>query len=424
VTFTLAAQPQTPVSLALVGSKDEAQFSISTLSVGSHSVSASYSGDANVGASSGSLPTQTVTSPTMAATTTTVTSSLNPVAVGQAVTFTATVTASSYTGTPTGTVTFIIDGQAQSPVVLSLAGGSDQAQFNTSALSAGSHTVSASYSGDAHLTASSGSLPTQMVVAKSLFGTTTTLTSPLNPSTAGQPVSFTAVVSADASSGTPTGTVIFTIDGTAQAPAPLQVVNGHDQATFSISSLAKGTHTITAAYSGDASFAASAVASPLVQTVKAVAPQGGDGPTVISVKRFGIHMQQTVLVLSFNDGLDPTSAVNLSNYRVIDPAGRSVRIRSAVFDASTNTVTLLPADRINLHHTYRLTVVGTGSSGVRNAEGVLLDGADTGTPGSDYNGTLNWRNVVLTPAEIEKYVHPAQAKPAGALNHRFHHRSH
>ena len=75
-------------------------------------------------------------------------SSANPSTVGQPVTFTAVVTAPSYQGTPTGTVTFTIDGQAQTPVTLALVGGSDQAQFTTSTLAAGSHTVSAAYSGD------------------------------------------------------------------------------------------------------------------------------------------------------------------------------------------------------------------------------------------------------------------------------------
>ena len=65
-------------------------------------------------------------------------------------------------------------------------------------------------------------------------------------------------------------------------------------------------------------------------------------------------MQPTVLVVSFNEALDPASAENLSNYAITDPAHRSVRINSAVFDAATDTVTLRPADRINLHHTYHL----------------------------------------------------------------------
>jgi hypothetical protein len=126
-------------------------------------------------------------------------------------------------------------------------------------------------------------------------------------------------------------------------------------------------------------------------------------------------MQPTVVVVSFNDALDPTSAVKLSNYRITDPSGHLVGIKSAVFDAATNSVTLRTADRINLHHTYHFTVIGTGQNGVRNMQGVLLDGADTGSPGSNYTGTLTWRNVVLTPAEIEKYVRPVRFKPGGRL---------
>jgi hypothetical protein len=200
---------------------------------------------------------------------------------------------------------------------------------------------------------------------------------------------------------------------------PLKVVSGRDQATLSIASLGEGRHTISAAFSGSSSFATSAVASPLVQTVKAVTDPAVDGPTVVDVKRFGIHMQPTELVLSFNDGLDPASAQNLSNYKIVGPAGHAVRIGSAVFDDATNTVTLHPTRRINLHHTYRLTVIGTGPHGVTNTEGIPLDGANTGKPGSDYTGTLTWRNIVWAPGELDKNGHPKPYRPGGALNHTF-----
>jgi hypothetical protein len=250
--------------------------------------------------------------------------------------------------------------------------------------------------------------------------TTTTLTSSLNPATVGQPVTFTAIVSPDGTAGNPSGSVTFTIDGVSQAPLALHMVNGHDEATLSIKSLAEGTHSIKAAYSGDSSFAASAQASPVVQTITA---PGNDGPRIESVQRFGIHMQPTVVALSFSEPLDPTSALNLSNYRITDPHGRLVHIKSAVFDAQTNTVTLRPAERINLHHTYHLRVIGTGPYGVRNTQGQLLDGSDSGHADSDYAGTLTWRNVVLTAAEFNKFGHLPSVQPAGALNHRFLHRS-
>jgi hypothetical protein len=349
---------------------------------------------------------------------------VNQATAGQLVDFTAVVTAPSYQGTPTGTVTFTIDGQAQAPVPLALVGSSDQAQFTIATLSVGSHTVSAMYSGDANLSPSTGLPLTETVAAQALETTTTALASSANPSTIGQTVTFTATVTPGGTAGSPSGSVTFTIDGVAQAPVPLHAVNGSDQAMLSISSLAQGTHTIRAAYSGDSSFAVSAVASPLVQTVKAVASPVGDGPTVESVKRYGIHMQPTVVAVRFNEPLDPTSAANVGNYKITDPAGRSVRLRSAVLDAGTDTVILRPAERINLHHAYRLTVIGTGSGGVRNTKGILLDETNTGTSDGNYTCTLNWRNAVLTAAEIKKYVVPGPATPGGALNFRFLHRSH
>jgi CSLREA domain-containing protein len=92
-----------------------------------------------------------------AATTTVVTSSSNPSDLTQSVTFTATVTS---TGPLTGTVQFRIDGSNTSPVTLS--GG--VATFTTAALAAGTHSVSAAYSGDANFLASNGTLAGGQVV--------------------------------------------------------------------------------------------------------------------------------------------------------------------------------------------------------------------------------------------------------------------
>src|SRR5262249_44743349 len=115
-----------------------------------------------------------VGSPPLATSQISVSSSANPSTAGQTVTFTAVVTAPGHQGAPTGTVTFTIDGQAQAPVALAVVGGVDEARFTTSALAAGSHSVSAAYSGDAKVAASSGSLPTQTVNPASPKPTTTT----------------------------------------------------------------------------------------------------------------------------------------------------------------------------------------------------------------------------------------------------------
>ena len=76
-------------------------------------------------------------------------------AVGQSVTFTATVTeADPDVITPTGSVIFTVDNVAGSPVTLN---GSGVATFTTSSLTAGPHTVTAAYSGDARLLTSTSS---------------------------------------------------------------------------------------------------------------------------------------------------------------------------------------------------------------------------------------------------------------------------
>ena len=91
-------------------------------------------------------------------TTTTAVSSSNPSTFGQSVAFTATVQAASG-ATPTGTVTFM-DGTAPLGTV-NLSGHT--VQFSTATLTLGSHTITASYSGDAD-SASSNSSPLAQIV--------------------------------------------------------------------------------------------------------------------------------------------------------------------------------------------------------------------------------------------------------------------
>src|SRR5262249_21300644 len=109
---------------------------------------------------------------------------------------------------------------------------------------AGTHNVLASYPGDAAY-APSGSTTVPLV---GLLATTTTLASSAQSIPSGQPLTFTATVAG--AGGTPTGSVSFyestTLLGTA-------TVNASGVATFTYT-LSAGTHTLTATYSGDATF--------------------------------------------------------------------------------------------------------------------------------------------------------------------------
>src|SRR5439155_11310319 len=134
-------------------------------------------------------------------------------------------------------------------------------------LTAGSHTVIASYSGDGSFTTSSGTLSGgQVVNNKGTTATTTTARSSANVTVFGQSVTFTATIGVP--SGTPTGTVQFQIDGSnAGNPVNVTTAGGVTSATFSISTLTVGTHTVTASYSGDVNFASSSGALSGGQTV-------------------------------------------------------------------------------------------------------------------------------------------------------------
>jgi hypothetical protein len=394
----------------MLNTSGQATFTTSTLALGSDAITAVYAGSGNFLASSSAPVMQAVNPLPVQATTTHVASSIDPATIGEAVTFAAIVAPASGPGTPTGTVTFSIDGQAQMPVDLQIVGGQDEAFLPPiTNLSVGPHTIAATYSGDSSFADSAATPLTQTVNAPASGGTpsldasATRLESSADPSTAGQAVIFTATVAPASGPGAPTGTVTFTIDGKAGSPVLLTDVNGQDQATLTLPSLAAGSYTISASYSGDTKFAPSA-SSAVTQVVDASAPISPpitpvteDGPTIVSVLRYGYHWMPTTLVLTFDQALDAATAEDANDYRVISPAGGQIGMKSAVYDPAALTVTLHPTQRIDIHYTYTLIVDGTAPGGLTNSRGQLLDGADDGQTGSDYRGPLTWRNLVLDP---------------------------
>lgn len=213
---------------------------------GNFTVSLTYSGDTNYANAAPTFPV-TVSAGTSG---TTIGSSANPSPFGQSVTFTATVTGTN----PTGTVQFF-DGATLLGSGIVSAGS---ATFSTSALSAGPHSITAVYGGDANNNGSTSSALSQTI---SLSTTTTTLASSQNPSDVGKPVTFTASVTSGA--GAPNGGTVTFMDG-ATTLGSASVSAG--VATLTTSALALGSHTITASYSGSPGFT-SGTSSPLVQSI-------------------------------------------------------------------------------------------------------------------------------------------------------------
>lgn len=276
-------------------------------------------------------------------TTTALVTFVSPSRFGQAVRFTATVTATS--GTPTGMVTFL-DGTT----VLGTANlASGQAEFTTSALSVASHPITARYEGDPNFGRSTSAVVTQIV---DKAATASVVTSSANPAGVGQEITFTATVTAMApGAGNPTGLVTF-FDGTTSLGTGT-LTNG--LATFRTSTLTIGSHTIAVEYAGDGNFLTSR--SPgLTQTVGRTATTttvSSNFPTAV----FGQPVTFTATVaatsgtgtptgrVTFRDGETALGTGELTNGRAtfspmsltVGPHSiRAVYDGNATFDASTS----------------------------------------------------------------------------------------
>ena len=189
-----------------------------------------------------------VTATFAAGTTTAVASTQSPSAVGQPVTFTATVApVTPGVGTPTGSVAFQIDGVGVGTVPLS--GGTAQYATSTLTARATTHTVVAVYTPDTvNFAGSTGALPGGQLVGRKVkqASTVTAVTAGPNPVPFGQPVTITAAVTPSAANGS-----IQFKRGTVNLGAPVALAGGN--ATLTINSLLPG-QTITAVYSGSSNY--------------------------------------------------------------------------------------------------------------------------------------------------------------------------
>jgi YVTN family beta-propeller protein len=292
VTFTDGA---TMLGTVALGNTGQAMLSISTLTLGTHTIQASYSGDASFLAGGSSPVSQTVnkaaSSPVV-----TLTGGSNPSAVGQPLTFTAIVNP-QFTGTPTGQVTFLDNFNNQlkilpgSPVNLD---GSAHASLTVSSLAIGTHNISVVYNGDVNFDLNSS--PNFPQVVKATSGTGINLTAGTSPASAGDSLTFTAAVFSSFA-GTPTGTVTFVdaFDSSTLGGGPIPL-NGSAQASVTTSALVTGIHHITATYNGDGTFLPS-TSSPITEVVLAVA--GNPSTTALTVNNGG----STTLYFGFVAGV-------------------------------------------------------------------------------------------------------------------------
>jgi sugar lactone lactonase YvrE len=232
-------------SLTLSGGAGTATFSFSTL--GTHSMTAHYSGDGNYAANVSAVYSQIVVSYQAKDT---LMSSVNPSTVNQQTLLTATI-APAVNGNPTATgkVTFY-DG---STVIGTGTLVNGAASLQTSFTNPGTHLLTVVYAGDSNYGAATSAQVSQTVIGYTAVATVTTAT---NPSTVGQSVTVSGTLrptTGQTNAPAPTGTVTY-FDGTTKLGSA--TITGNYAGSIPVTFTTAGNHDLTLAYSGDANYAA------------------------------------------------------------------------------------------------------------------------------------------------------------------------
>ncbi|HVT78150.1 MAG TPA: glycosyl hydrolase [Acidimicrobiales bacterium] len=165
----------------------------------------------------------------------------------------------------------------------------------------------------------------------------TSVTSSKNPSIAGDSVTFTATVTPLGASGT----VQFKSDGTNIGAAA--AVDGQGKATVSTSTLAKGTHTITAVYSGDGTFATSTGTLGGQQVVDAAA-----APTTTTSTTPSTTTTSTTVHAGTTTTVAPTGSPTVSVSPTQLVVGQIANVTGSGFPANTPLQIVLQSTPVNL----------------------------------------------------------------------------
>ena len=234
--------------VTLSGTTDLLTLTLPSETAGVHNYTAVYSGDSNYATVSTQVFTVTVSS---LSSMTQLAASPTQTSVGSPVTLTATVT-STGGGTPTGSVNFLNGTTSIGTATLDSGG---VASLTVSTLSPGVDTIVAAYQGNGSYQTSTSSS-----TAVTIDLTTTTVLTPSSLTlNAGQTVQLTATVTSG--SGTPSGNVTF-LDGTTTLNTI--TLNGNGTATYN-TTLAAGSHSLTASYTPSGNDVSSTSAPVTVQ---------------------------------------------------------------------------------------------------------------------------------------------------------------
>jgi hypothetical protein len=254
-------------------------ISTTALAAGTHTLSATFIGNATYASSTGSS-------------TATVAQNISnlfldaPVAsvYGQTVALAGRISRSPTSSTVptvglTGTITFF-DGStaigSATPIFLPGGYAYYTATFSTAALLAGTHTITCRYSGDANYTSGNSAFVT-LTIAQ--FAPAITLTAPASAFGSAATIPLTSVLPISTALAAPTAGITF-YDGNSVIGTAIPTYsagNGGYVATYSVSGLTTGPHVITAAYPGDANYAAVSKTLTILITTNNIWIANGNG---------------------------------------------------------------------------------------------------------------------------------------------------
>lgn len=276
-------------------------------------------------------------------TSTTLTTTVNPANSGNSVTLTASVVASNaMLGAPAGTIELTDGATVLATLPVTATGATTAvASLTTTTLAPGNHPLLATFHPTEALMAGSASDP----LTQTVKGVAASLTSSTPQSVVGQSVTFTASVQVLVPAGPiPVGTIVFAVDGTTLANVP---VNPAGQASFTTSTLPRGTHQVTASYVDDPALGTDD-ALPITQQV------GPAAVTVTAIPDTGtstygdtVHFGATVVPNQPGSGTPTGSVVFLDGGTTLatvpltprTAGGAEATIAVSTLDAGDHTIT-------------------------------------------------------------------------------------
>lgn len=325
---------------------------------------------------------------------TTVTSSLNPAAVGLAVTFVARIASPNQV---TGTVQFY-DGTAPIGVPQPVDSSSDTATITTSFSVLQLHSITAVYSGDNLNAASTPNNPLIQIIQQA---TALNVIPNANPAIEFAPLSFNATLTGWTTP--PTGSITFVEGSASLGSAPL---NGTGFASFPVPSLAVGKHSITATFAGDANDFTSQYT--FVQTVN-LAPSSTTLNTSSAVANFSAPITFTATVMGvsvstptgnvdFKDGTtvlasSPLNALGVATYMNSTLTAGTHTVTAAYqgdSDYAPSTSTQIITETIS--QTATATTLFTSATSSISGRPITLKANVAATGGSVPTGTVDFMN--------------------------------